>query len=309
MKEIKNLKKVKVISDLHIYSDYMNSSFFLSDDEMLEKIQSLVESCDLLILNGDVFETYYAFKLPTLNRKIEEIRKTVYSSYTNTFKYIFSNKEKIIFTVGNHDDILCDPLNRKKIFGEDINSLRFEKTLLLEFEYIDTNDEMSIERVLVNHGEEPCYLNQTFFFKFIMPVFWFLATIYVKSKNQVLDSSVEFKVRHRGEIFNEKNVWAIKEYLKFRDINTIVLGHTHKPIITPVTFLVGREEKTYRYVNTGYYNGYINYITTLATGPDSVGFKISQEMEMDESKHPSKSKNKSWFMAPYWVDQFARKIL
>lgn len=304
---IKKGQVVKVISDLHIYSDFETSSFFYEDEDFLEKLKELTESCDVLILNGDVFETYISEKRPSNKEKVKEVKKIVYESYAKSFEYIFQNPGKIFFTVGNHDHVLSFPNLRREIFGKDCQRLNFFKKIILKFEPKD-GSQAGYRTAVVTHGNEPYYENDDLissFKRYCVEVFWWIATIALRKKG-VLNPAAQNSVYTRGEVFNKRNVENIKEQFRYSHIDCLVLGHTHKPVIMPLSYEDNGNTENFTYVNTGYFNGLENYVTSLVnTGGKIV---VSQQYERDEDRLPSKTKKRGFLEIHPIFDWYARKV-
>lgn len=304
---IKKGQVVKVISDLHIYSDFEVSSFFYKDEEFLAKLKEITDSCDLLILNGDVFEIYVTERFPTKKGKVEEIKKIVYESYKKSFEYIFENSHKIFFVVGNHDYILSYPNLRREIFGEDCQRLNFFKKIILKFEPEDEG-QMNHKTTVVTHGDEPYYNSDDLLSSFkrkIIEIFWWIATVTLRKKG-VLNPAASNSVYTRGPVFDRRNVENIKEQFRYSKIDCLVLGHTHKPVIMPLNYEDNGNTESFTYVNTGYFNGLENYVTSLMNNNGKI--TVIQQYERDEDKLPSKTKKKGFLQIHPFFDWCARKV-
>lgn len=303
---IKKGQVVKVISDLHIYSDFEFSSFFYEDEDFLAKLKELANSCDVLILNGDVFETYITEKPPTNKEKVKEVKKIVYESYKKSFDYIFQNSDKIFFTVGNHDHVLSFPQLRREIFGDDCQRLNFFKKIILKFE--QGEGQVGYKTAVVTHGNEPYYENDDLISSFkrkVIEIFWWIATVTLRKKG-VLNPAASNSVYTRGPVFDRRNVENIKEQFRYSKIDCLVLGHTHKPVIMPLSYEDNGNTENFTYVNTGYFNGLENYVTSLTNTEGNI--VIAQQYERDESRLPSKTKKRGFLKMHPVFEWYARKV-
>ena len=287
--KIKKGQTVKIISDLHLHGNFGLSSHFYKDEELLSEIKGLVESSDLLIINGDLFETFYSSTLPTNEAYCEIVRDIVYNAYKKTFQFMFDNHKKILIMIGNHDYILNDYVNQWRIFGKDIDKVNIRKATTLEFE-----GEATPHRYLVYHGDEPFWASDTVFSKISKSViagFWWLVTNVIKGK--ILDSGFNYKINHAAKIFYKENLKQFRHYFNCEDYEGIILGHTHNPVLCRIAIGSFGRKKTYNYINTGFYNGLENYITTMVNdGP--IAPTISQSYQYNSEKEPTKTKGKTF---------------
>lgn len=300
---IKEGQKVAVISDLHIQANYSNSGFFYNDEEFLSKLKEIVSSHDLLIFNGDVFETYVNPRYPTKKADIEQVKKIVYETYKNSFEYVFQNKDKIIFISGNHDDILACRDSRRKIFGSDLNRIRISRILNLEFQ-----NQIKDRKALVAHGDEKYYyasdIASRSLRKFIRLWWWFWSSTILKKG--IMDQHGHYKRMHEGTIFKKSFVDNLKDSFAFNDVDALVLGHTHKPVVTPILYDVRVDSSEFIYVNTGYFNGATNYITTIQNQNGELD--IVQKFEHYKDKTPKNVKGWNWIRFPRLIETVVRKF-
>lgn len=298
---VKQGQKVSVISDLHIHKNYKKSVFFYDDKAFLAKIRSLLEGCDLLVLNGDIFETYVNERFPTKKADIAEVKAIVYETYKSSFEFIFDNKDKIIFISGNHDDILACPKGRREIFKKDLKRIRIYKTINLEFQN-DSGD----RNALITHGEEEYYSSSALFSTFLrkaIRVWWWVWSRTILKKGSI-DQYGHYKRMHEGVIFKKSYVSNLTDDFNFGKVDALVLGHTHKPVITPILYDVFNETSEFVYVNTGYFNGMTNYITTIENIDGNLA--ISQNFEHNKDINPMATKGWNWIRFPRWGETIIR---
>lgn len=300
---IKEGQKVAIISDLHIQPQFERSGFFYNDEELLSKFKDILSTHDLLILNGDVFETYVNVKYPTKNADVAQVRKIIYETYQKTFQFVFENKDKFIIVSGNHDDILACSRSRRKIFESDLERIRITRIVNLEFQ-----NTVRDRRVLVTHGDEEYYsatdLMSRALHRFIR-VWWWIWSRTILRKGAI-DQYGHYKRMHKGVIFKKGYVDNVKDNFGFNTIDALVLGHTHKPVITPILYDTDADSSEFTYVNTGYFNGITNYITTLSNTTGDLD--ITQRFEHYKEKTPKDIKGWNWIRFPRFIESTVRNL-
>ena len=203
--------KVIIASDFHIrYKD--NEEDIKRKKNVLEFLTSLIGNTDLLILNGDIFDLWYAWK--------NVIIKGYFSLY-QVFYQLYQANCRIVFIAGNHDfwftDFLSGDLKMEiypECFSEKIDGLRF---FVAHGDRFTTNDKRyQIFRSVIRN-------------RLVMKIFAILHPDFsLQIGMQLSRSSRNTKIPKYISDLKEKGLYeAAKNKSDLFDL--VVFGHSHKP--------------------------------------------------------------------------------
>lgn len=239
------MPKLTFISDLHIKPKDQANNFMLSDDQLYGFLKKTLEKSDHIYLVGDIFEAQQSLAYPTEERQVAEIIKSV-DFFKKSFSFVLQHKDRIHLLWGNHDRVLSNSENQEKIFG---SSKVVYKSKCIQLK----NDQGCI---FVTHGEEEYY--KTWFGRFLEFGTWLggnLERLFARKFFGVKNMSrQDSKYRKNRKQYN---------YLKGRsdypeNCKYLITGHTHDPQVQPTA------DGTI-HINTGLFNGVINYVTSIDT--------------------------------------------
>lgn len=227
-----------VISDLHLkFSE--NSEDRKRRERVLNFLDSLIGKADILVLNGDIFDLWFAWN------------RVIIKSYFPILKKFADIREsgcKIYFTAGNHDFWFRDFLSQYLGFSIHQNNLNLvidgKKILIAHGDQYTSNDlRYKIFRSIIRN-------------KIVMWIFQIIhpdlalnigKTMSRSSRNRAMSPQLK-EAKAKG-----LESYAIKQLNKDSDV--VIMGHSHSPVL--------KEFDTGLYINSGDWIKHNTYIEAI----------------------------------------------
>ena len=233
--------KIACLSDLHIKKRDKASDFYFTDEELFDFFIKLKSECDLIVIDGDIFELWQG-TWPTENSKTKEIDR-IFENFPSTMA-LLTVDEQFILNYGNHDD----KLPQDKRFNA------YE---------VYTNIVSPKGSIRIDHGIRD-FLNTKV--RFIPRLGCWFVGLFERLFNPNIERVMNYWL---DKLFYIEIVGTNKAQLDYfkklidndDDLVCYVNGHTHKPQI--VKFMYNNKERIF--INTGFFNGSENYYCFIDT--------------------------------------------
>lgn len=220
------------------HSIWISDIHFGSYGTQIDRLKSFIEtiSCQNLFINGDIFDKYIYRNSHNFPKKVTDIiDRIILLNQSNVNIFILS---------GNHD---CREHLKNVFVGLKIYN---------EYIYISKKE----KRFLVTHGHEQdpsVAFKHVKLAKFGTSLYEFLLKRRKKTKGTSISRFVKVSVKKTiSFLFRYQN--AIFKYINNRDLDGIIYGHTHQPII--------EDYKSKKFINSGDWIDNCSYIVETETG-------------------------------------------
>ncbi|MCK4968196.1 MAG: metallophosphoesterase family protein [Candidatus Aenigmarchaeota archaeon] len=202
--------KIGVISDLHIGLPSSDTNdFHFTERQILNFFEYIYTTCEVLVLNGDIFECWEAIGLDLNIQKAQF--QSIIACYPELNKYITSHIENktMIYIVGNHDEVVY----RRQLFPD------VKKYFVAD------------KKVFIAHGHQVAKINSnnSWIGKYILCCLGHAEEIIFKEIDNTLDDVYILFARHENKIYEK---YAITQFDK--GATGVVFGHTHHPYVKKI---------------------------------------------------------------------------